>query len=285
MSASDSESNSSMLIKTIRWITQPLVSFLIKHGVTYSVFSDLLKKIYIDTAQKELAKSGEKPTLSRIFIQTGINRKEVKRLLEMNLEGDESQYQGATLGGLIVASWTGLPNYCDENGNPLPLPRSADVNEVGFNTLVESINKDVHARTILNEWLDQGIVTLDEQERVCLNESSFIPKTDFKHKLFFFGRNVTDHISTCIENIDGKKPAKLERSVYYSSLSKESIKILQAKANENAIHLIEYINQEALKLKRDDTEKDQEQDQEKYRMRFGCYWFDTAHQNDKEESE
>lgn len=271
-----------MLLKAVKWICQPLIKLLIKQGITYPVFCELIKSVYVETAQANLNANKTTPSLSRIFIKTGIHRKEIKRIVEEILSSDENNAPGshtATLGALLVSRWVGLPEYVDENGAPRKLPRISDNNkEPGFNHLVTSVSKDIHPRALLDEWLELDIVSIDSKDRVCLNEKSFIPRAGFNEKVYFFGKNVRDHMDTCVHNLTTDLPPLLERSVYYASLSADSVHKLQAIANQKALETLELINKEALSLK----ENDKKQGDSTCRFRFGCYWFDNSNNSSRD---
>lgn len=264
------------LLKALRWLCQPLVKLLINKGVTYPVFCELLKSVYVESARNHLKSKNAAPSFSRIFINTGINRKEIKRIVEEVLSNDEeneSVGRSASLGALLVSRWTGLPEYLDKNGVPRKLARISDNSkEPGFNDLLASVNKDIRPRALLDEWLDREIVSIDTNDRVCLNENAFVPKSGFDEKVYFFGKNVSDHIDSCVHNLTSDKPPMLERSVFYSSLSEDSIRSLQAIANQKILEAVDLINKKALSLK--SNEKNQEN--AKFRFRFGCYWFDNT---------
>jgi hypothetical protein len=69
-----------------------------------------------------------------------------------------------------------------------------------------------------------------------------------------------------------EKPAKLERAVYFSALSEETVQKLQKLADEKAIETLTLLNKEALTLKQS---QDNAQDTN-HRIRFGCYWYDNV---------
>ncbi len=271
------------LLKAAWWILQPLVKLLIDRGITYPVLCDLLKSVYVKTARDQVDSNGETPSLSRIFVKTGINRKEVKRILNEVLSQEEPSFKSSSLGALLVSRWLAEPKYTDENGAPRKLSRISKTGESGFNNLIESVSKDIHPRALLDDWLELGIVCIDDQDRVCLNETSFIPQTGFDEKVYFFGKNVRDHIDTCVSNLLEKKQSMLERSVFYGSLSVESIHLLQELASQRSIETLELLNKEALSLKSHDSNiTDSGEPTNQYRFRYGCYWFDTNDSSDRE---
>jgi hypothetical protein len=119
--------------------------------------------------------------------------------------------------------WLGSPDFNDESGLPRALPRrAADAASPSFEDLVESVSKDVRPRTILDEFLRLGIVAVDEAGRIGLRTAAFVPETGFEEKAYYFGRNLRDHIAAAAANLEGARPPRFERAVYYDRLSRES---------------------------------------------------------------
>src|SRR5208283_4403795 len=102
-----------------------------------------------------------------------------------------------TLSSQLIARWLGTPSYLDTDGQPLPLPRvdSPDAPGISFEALVESVTTDVRPRAVLVDWVSQGLVTLDADERVRLNTAAFIPRPGSTEQIFYFARNLHDHIA------------------------------------------------------------------------------------------
>ncbi len=72
---------SEILLKAIRKVLSPLVRLMLAHGVGYRQAAGLLKQVYVDVANRELLRSGDAPSTSRLSLFTGIHRKDIKRLL------------------------------------------------------------------------------------------------------------------------------------------------------------------------------------------------------------
>ncbi len=271
------------LLKAVWWLCQPLVKLLIEKGISYPVLCDLLKSVYVKTAHEQADLNGKSPSLSRIFVKTGINRKEIKRILNEVLIEDEPVFKTTSLGALLVSRWLADTKFCDQQGAPKKLARVSNNQNIGFKELVESVSKDIHPRALLDDWLALGIVIIDDQDQVCLRETSFIPQTGFDEKIYFFGRNITDHIDVCVHNLLETKQTMFERSVFYSSLSPESIKKLQNLATSQSKETLSILNKEALKLKSQDKDScNPDLANNTFRFRYGCYWFDNTHNSNME---
>lgn len=237
------------LLKPLARLLRPLVRLLIRSGVTFPVLADLLRGLYVDVAARDLLADPKAQTDSRISLLTGVHRKEIRRLrTEAPAAGGVPEV--VTLGSQIIARWLAAPPYADAGGRPRPLPRAArDAGEASFEGLVESVTKDVRARAVLDDWLGQGLVSLDPEDRVHLSQAAFIPRPGGEEQLFYFARNLHDHIAAASANVATAGPAPfLDRSMHYDRLRPETVARLEATAREAAQQLLTDVNRVALAM-------------------------------------
>lgn len=236
------------LLRSLGRLLRPLVRLLIGNGVTYPVLADLLRDLYLDVAQHDVLTDEKSRTDSRISLLTGVHRKEIRRQRSAAVQ-PEAEPDVVTLTSQIISRWLGAAPFVAEGGTPLPLPRSAPAGEPSFDALVASVTKDVRARAVLDEWLSQELVRLDNDERVILNVDAFIPRPGREEQLFYFGRNLHDHIAAASANVSatGKAPF-MDRSVHYDALPIAAAERLEAMSREAGIRLLMEVNRVAAEL-------------------------------------
>ncbi|KMO10045.1 DUF6502 family protein, partial [Methylobacterium indicum] len=144
----------------------------------------------------------------------------------------------------IIARWIAAPEFTEADGRPRPLPRAAETGP-SFESLVASVTRDLRPRAVLDEWLDRGLVTLDAEERIVLAEAAFVPSGGGSQQLYYFGRNLHDHIAASVANILDEKPRFLERAVHYDGLSPALARRLELRAREIAMEALQQANREA----------------------------------------
>ena len=252
-------------------LLRPLVRLLIAHGITFPMLSNLLKALYVDSADRDFPMDGKRQTDSRISLITGVHRKDVKRLRTAPSE-TQSATSAPSIGAQLVGLWIGSPDYIDADGKPIPLPRSkpADGGR-SFEGLVESVSKDMRPRTILDEWLRLGLVTVDANNIVRLDSAAFVPDEDLTQLAQYFGRNTHDHISAAAHNLLGDGKPYLERSVFYDKLTPQSAEELHDLARDIGMEALVRLNKAALEK----AEQDEGKSDATRRMNFGVYYFDT----------
>jgi len=276
----DIDNKDSLIIRAITNVMRPLVKFLIGRGITFPMFAEILKHIYVEVAAKDFKLSPEKEvTDSRITLLTKVHRKDVRRIrteqqgFDVPEEGLEVSSKKASLGAQIVAKWLADNQYVDEQGEPkkLFIHASKANGQSSFEKLVESINNDIRPRVALDEMLSQKMIVKGDDGIVTLNKSAFIPEEDFEDLMMHFDRNLHDHMAAAVHNIGTDKSAKkfIERSVYYKELTQSSIEqleeIIENKGMENLIS----INKAAYDL----MEEDQDKGNNNKRMTFGIYYY------------
>ena len=267
------------VIRAVRVILRPLIRFMLSHGLTYTILTDILKSIYVEVATDEFRLENKRQTDSRISLLTGVHRKDVKRLSEM-IEADLPPPENVTLGAQLVAKWVGDRLYTDGQGRPIPLARGArEGGEKSFESLVATVNKDIRSRAILDEWLRLGIVHMDVNDHVCLDTEAFIPKQGFEEKAFYLQQNLHDHISASVSNMLELAPPFLERSVYYDNLTSGSVAELATLSTALGMQALQTVNRRALALEQDDANNPDA----KRRINFGIYFYHADQQNDTPE--
>jgi hypothetical protein len=236
------------LLRHLGRLLRPLVRLMIRNGITFPVLADLLRDLYVDVALREVLTGEGARTDSRVSLLTGIHRKEIRRQRTAGATA-EPVPETVTLSGQIVSRWLGQHPWVDETGAPRPLPRAAGPGEPSFDALVAAVTRDLRPRAVLDEWLRQETVRLDEQDRVVLNVAAFIPQPGREEQLFYFGRNLHDHIAAAAANISatGKAPF-MDRSVHYDALPYEAAAALDAAARESGMRMLVDINRRALDL-------------------------------------
>lgn len=264
-----------VLVAAIRKILRPIVRLLLTFQITYPFLVNLLKSLYVEVADHEFGMDEKRQTDSRINLLTGVHRKDVKRLRSEQSD-DLNTPRNISIGGQLIAYWLGSKDFCDAQGQPLALPlRTATKasKQKTFDDLVELVCKqDIRPRVILDEWLNLGIATLNEDNRVSLNTGAFTPEKGFDEKAFYFGKNLHDHLCASAHNLAGKTPSYFDRSVYYDKLSHASVKELAALANTTGMQALNTLNKAALSLQ----QRDEKVEDRNYRMNFGVFNYNDV---------
>lgn len=266
---------SGALLRPVRRLLRPLVRLLIQGGVTYPVLADLLRSLYVEVAAGDLLADPRARTDSRISLLTGVHRKEIRRW-RSEPHPPEAVPPVITRTSQIMASWMRAPEYIDADGQPRPLPRLARPDGgPSFESLVQSVTSDVRPRAVLDDWLNHGIVTVDADDRVVLDTAAFVPRPGSAEQLFYFGRNLRDHLSAAAANVTAPGPAPfLERAAHYDNLTPATAALLEAMGRETAQRLLSEFNRQVLDvLDANDRELERAPETPRRRLNLGLYLF------------
>jgi hypothetical protein len=260
------------LLKAARRLMRPLVRLMMQSGLTFPVLADALRRLFVEIAADDLLLDPGARTDSRISLLTGVHRKEIRRLREMPVDSNAAP-DIVTLASQIVARWAGAAPFVDAEGRPRPLPRvSREGAGPSFDELVALVTSDIRPRAVLDDLLGHGVVVMDAEDRVQLTTIAFIPRPGGEEQLFYFARNLHDHVSAAVANIGAPgAPPFLDRSVHYDRLTPAQVDVLREYAREAAMRVLLDINRRAQEL----TEATPEADStETGRVNFGIYVFD-----------
>jgi len=253
----------------LRRLLRPLVRLLLSFSVQYPYLANLLKLTYVEVATSEFPLDDRPQTDSRISLLTGIHRQDVKRL-RGDMVSDAQPPPVVSLGAQLVSRWLGEAAYLDAKGRPKPLPRlAAKGGEASFERLVQTVNKDIRPRVVLDEWLRLGVAELDQQDRVVLRTEAFVPAQGVEEKLFYFGKVIHDHLATSEHNLTAGQPPMLDRCVYFDQLTEQSAEQLADYARSLASDAMQALNRRALELQQADATKPEAT----HRVNFGLYFY------------
>ncbi len=205
----------------------PVALWLLRHGVSYPAFADMLKAVFLHAARDELERSKVSPTQSALSMLSGVHRKDVRAYA---LAPATAQPQPRPpLSSQVLTRWLTDARYRAADGTPHALPRAGT--RRSFESLCRELSNDVHPRTVLDELLRLGLVALDG-ERVVALATSFVPSSSLAEMTALFSANASDHIAAAVSNLTMNAPKYLEQSVYADGLTPASIERLHLAARE-----------------------------------------------------
>jgi len=146
---------------------------LLRVGVDMPGAQRLLRKAFVLAAREKARTLGTKPTQSQIASIAGMSRLEVRTILAEK-EPDPIEGQSTRIDQL-VAAWRSDPQFLDTRGRPKPLELKGTLGS--FEYLVKKYGRDVTSRTLRDELLSRGIVSL-KKGKLILGASSNRLRTD-----------------------------------------------------------------------------------------------------------
>lgn len=255
----------------LRGVLRPLVKAMIAKGVTAPAVYRLLKEVFVEVAIQDFTLEGKPATDSRVSLLTGVHRKDVRALRDAaGAPGDGGRERISAMTS-ILGRWLADPALAGPDGAPVPLPRQSD-DGPSFDALARAVNSDIRPRTVLDELIRQGVVTVEAETGLLrLRPSAVIGPADSGQKAMFFAENLGDHIAAATENLladDGRAPY-LERAVFYNRLTPGSVDRIEADARREGAEMLARLNRLAFQFQQADRDLPDAGE----RFRFGIFFF------------
>jgi hypothetical protein len=235
----------SLYIATL--LLRPLVRILVRKGVELGELVELSKRVYVEQAVQALDAQGRKVTDAAVSTLTGVHRKDVKRIgAEAPLL--QSERRRKSLLDATISLWSGDARFINERGAPRPLERRSQVRQAElptFEDLLEEVTKGVPPRALLEAWLQQGAVTLDDAGRVCWGHPERVASEDMQ-ALARSARLAADRLHAAWDNL--QQPANTHPLFYVRAdeLLPEDVAGLQGLVRRWGRRLAERVNREVI---------------------------------------
>ena len=202
------------LIVAYRKLMGPLVRILIRNGVSYGEFSELLKSTFVEVAERDFGLPDKRASQSRIAILTGLTRKEVARqkaILESGGLVIDSNLNRVTR---VLEGWHTDSEFTGPYGLPTELSFDAG-RGVSFTELVRRYSGDMGARAMLDELLRVHAIERQPAGTYRVLMRAYIPESLHPDALDRLGYVVNNFIGTYEYNMKraGPGPGRFERVV------------------------------------------------------------------------
>jgi hypothetical protein len=203
----------------------------VAQGLPYATVEEMLRLAFVQSAARAHPGLPEHRKVSRISTTTGINRREVTRLVATQ-QAPQSVVRGRSLASEVFAHWRTQPPYLGEDGEARTLPRLGAA--PSFESLAQAITRDVHPRSLLDELVRLGQARWDEAtDTVSLVSRAFVARGDRARQLGFLGDNVGDHLRAAIDNVlAGGASLHFEQALFADGLSAASIASVRPTVHE-----------------------------------------------------
>ena len=223
-------------------ILRPLARLLLRNGIPYAEFSELVKRAYVEAALEDFTDGRRKPTDSRAAVMTGLTRKEVKKQREI-LVGEHTASPApshANRASRVVSGWVHDADFHGSDGEPAALMFDGPGS---FSELVRRHSGDMPPRAVLDELLRVGVVSSDEASGLLtLRQRAYVPAGDSEEMLEIFGEDVSDLIATIDRNLvssESGQPALFQRTLTYNNIPADVLEQWHRHAGSRSQKLLE----------------------------------------------
>jgi hypothetical protein len=207
------------LLSAYRFLMEPLVRILIRNGVSYAEFDEVLRNVFVEIAERDFGIPGRRPSQSRVAILTGLTRKEVARQKAI-LDGEATLNEAGNLNRVtrVLLGWHTDADYTGPYGVPIEVPFDSE-RGASFVELVRRYSGDMAPRAMLDELLRIGAVEKLATGWFKVLTRAYVPESLHPDALQRLGEVVRNFINTVEFNMEKTGPGagRFERVVVADS--------------------------------------------------------------------
>jgi Family of unknown function (DUF6502) len=197
----------------------PLAQLCLSKGIRIQAVEERLRVAFVQAACDTQPAAPTSGVTSRISAATGLTRREVDRLARTPSMAAEAPRSPITE---LFTRWLSDPALRGADNRPMPLPRQGPA--PSFEALAQSVTRDVHPRTLLDELCRLQLAALDPvTDAVTLLRDAFVPSGDWARMMGYVGDNVGDHFRAAVANVLQGGKRQLEQAIFADELSAESL--------------------------------------------------------------
>jgi hypothetical protein len=234
-------SNTSVsLINAVTRLLRPLVKILLRNGIDYGTFAEVIRKVYVDAAFDHIKEAGKRPTISSISAITGLTRKEAKRLKELDMPESHLTHQRYNRAIRVISGWLNDSRFLDTKSQPVSLP--IEEGENSFTNLVKSYSGDIPPSAML-DVLEASNTIARDGDFVSLTQHAYIPENDPVEKIDILGTDVAELIQTINHNLSSPSDQLLfQRKVSNARVKAGAVPVFKKLAAKKSQELLEELD-------------------------------------------
>lgn len=204
------------LISAYRKIMAPLVRILLKNGVSYGEFAEMLKNVFVEIAECDLGMPGRKPSQARVAILTGLTRKEVAKQKATIERGDLVETSNLNRVTRVLEAWHTDSEYTGAYGLPIELSFDRVGDKPSFCALIRKHSGDMAPRAMLDELLRIRATEVLPNGQIRVLMRAYIPQSLHPDALERLGTVVNNFVTTYEFNMEHNSigETRFERVVY-----------------------------------------------------------------------
>lgn len=228
------------LIFSFRKVLRPLVRILIRAGVTFPEFREVIKGAYIEAMVREGVGREGPVSRERIAAHSAISIADVDRFIDNPKLLEPPDSTNIDTIAEVLHIWNTDSNYL----GPFGLPLEVDFDRTSgrnFCELVYRANSSANPQVILDEMIDSGFLVRVGRSHFKTSSRSLLFMDELTPQaLDYFGRVMTDLASTLRFNMTVKNEEKrLQRSVFpEGGIPEEALPEFEAMVKDRANALL-----------------------------------------------
>lgn len=150
--------DSSSITDAVRLVLRRIVRLLVG-TVSFPALQEILKKIYVEEAEKKLIRDGSRPTKSALALMTGLDTRVVSAVMQSDLDSSLKP-RNISAEFALLDMWANDPFFQDdETGKPAILPLEGK-GQTFQGLVLRSIGRNITIKTVMDRLLESNNIRL-----------------------------------------------------------------------------------------------------------------------------
>lgn len=253
-------------------VLRPIVRILLRLGISANEVNDLVRWLYVDEFynRKEFWHR-RKPFGARAALLSGLSRKEVNRLSKIDSPNDAILTDQQNRAARVLAGWITDQRF-HVDGAPARLPIEAKGKIASFERLVQLYSGDLTTRTVLDELIRSGCVSLDEQGMAVVVNRAYGPVSTPEEALRIAGfamQRLGETLDFNVSHVMGSE-RRLQRVWWQHNIPVEKVGDAKQLISEHAVEAGRMLDQALARM----AHAKERPGQEYREVGIGMYYFE-----------
>lgn len=252
----------------------PLVRILLKNGISFREFAEVLKAVFVEVAERDLCMPGRQPSQARVAILTGLTRKEVAKIRATLASGEYVETSNLNRITRVLEAWHTDPEYTGAYGLPIELRFEGSADSVTFASLVKKHSGDMSPRAMLDELLRISAAEMLSSGHIRVLMRAYIPQSLHPDALERLGTVVHNFVTSYEYNMEHNVSGstRFERVVYpdnglAADLMPAFDRLIRVKGHQLLVELDNWL------VAQDSSEESNDGDRARVNTGVGIYHF------------
>jgi len=208
------------VLMAARFFMAPIVRVMLRSGVTWSEFADLLKEVFVDVARREYGRQGRPTNIARVAMITGLSRREVTRVRNVLSGETETQPTVGSRISQVLTGWHTDPDFCAKVGEPNTLAQDR------LEALLKRFGGDLPHGAIIKELKELGLIQESADGSFRATARHYTRTKLDPDIVRQMGVALHDHAATLAHNVDRERDeaARFERVAVVENLQPRYVK-------------------------------------------------------------
>ena len=205
------------LLTAYRSLMTPLVRILLRNGVSFHEFANVVREVYVSACSQELTRQGRTGSLARVSMMTGLTRREVTDIAAGRSAANDAVASNANRAAKLLEAWHTDPEFLAPYGFPRDLSIDQEDRSGSFHSLVKKHVGEGAASAMLEDLVRVGAARmLDGGQFVRVLKRTYIPTKMTPELVQIFTQAVRRYVETVDHNLSQSEPGtrRFDRLVY-----------------------------------------------------------------------